>query len=518
LGGVFVSLSALSLTPVGASTPSYWGPGKTTLTCIDHDGDGYGPGPGCLGPDADDDDASINTVASWKARYGTIDALLAKRGYTGILRYWFVDYTNGDDATCKAGASAQAEASPCRTYSKFRTMIKPGDAIVFRGGTTPAGTVFPMTVSGTEANPILFIGYPGEKFILDRTGGSDGIAGTRRAHLIFDGFKVYSGGSLGNSYAVLVSPHITIRNMEMEGGYTHIRMFDDVVNVTIERNVLHGNKGTENVYLGARGIPGKNVYLRHNLIYNSSGLGSGFPAVQYNGRIENYVVEGNVVYNSEQCFSWLQGVSRSVFRNNICFGNNRAMLTIYNYPGNQKEDCACANNEICPYDQTDNLIENNTLVRPRYNRAGGTVSAFAITVNNQAHCRAGDLGRNTFRNNIIVGWGNTALVNYTSKETGDTLKYIATSTFQNNVLYKPSAAISQADRAFRVNGVDLAPEAFALLAKEAAGNIVADPMFVSYDEANWSMPEANNLRLQKGSPAIGAGASFDKPLSTQDPR
>ena len=41
------------------------GLGLATLTCVDRDGDGYGTGPGCLGPDADDQDASVHTGAQF---------------------------------------------------------------------------------------------------------------------------------------------------------------------------------------------------------------------------------------------------------------------------------------------------------------------------------------------------------------------------------------------------------------------------------------------------------------------
>jgi hypothetical protein len=67
----------------------------------------------------------------------------------------------------------------------------------------------------------------------------------------------------------------------------------------------------------------------------------------------------------------------------------------------------------------------------------------------------------------------------------------------------------------RANGVDHTLTAFASLAKEFTGNILADPIFVAYDEANWGTPAAHDLHPRDGSPAIKAGAASGVPLDIQ---
>lgn len=524
LMSIVASIAVLSIASV-ANSAVYLGPGKTTINCIDRDGDGYGTGPSCVGRDADDKDTAINTVESWKATYTTLDALLAKRGYVGILRYWFVDSANGDDTTCKPDTSVAAEAIPCRNWGRVRANVKPGDVVVFREGSTPVGSTLPMNVSGTVANPILLIGYPGESFVLDRsnkpdgTAVGDGISGTNLSNLIFDGFTIYSSGGLGNAFNVNINPqNVTVRNMEMRGGYTHLRMFEGLKNITIEENLFAESKATESVYLGARGNPGKDVFFRNNIIANVSGLHSGYPAVQYNGRGTNYVVEGNIVYGFEQCFSFVQGVSHSTFRRNLCFGGSAAMLTIWTYPGNQAADGTCPANGICPYDQTDNLIEYNTLIRSRYNRAGDQVAQVgAFVINNRAipilkdgvSTVPGEIARTTFRNNIVVGWGNTPLVMFKS-EPDLAIKHVSTSRFTDNVWWKVDTTLP--NDIFMVGfspttGLwqSLTPEQFAPLAAEYNGNIVADPKFVHYDFAEWANPELADFHLQPDSPAQHAG-------------
>jgi hypothetical protein len=59
-----------------------------------------------------------------------------------------------------------------------------------------------VSVSGTAANPIALIGYPGERVTLDRSGGPDGISGERISYLILDVFKISSTTDLGNEVII----------------------------------------------------------------------------------------------------------------------------------------------------------------------------------------------------------------------------------------------------------------------------------------------------------------------------
>jgi len=66
------------------------GPGCTTAYHIDKDCDGYGVGTSAndpnplLGPDADDNDASVHTTAQFIAKWSTLTAGLAHLGYTPL--------------------------------------------------------------------------------------------------------------------------------------------------------------------------------------------------------------------------------------------------------------------------------------------------------------------------------------------------------------------------------------------------------------------------------------------------
>src|ERR1035438_5026570 len=86
-----------------SSTFSYIvGQGCTTVYHIDKDCDGYGVGPTTIttdpnplfGPDADDNDATVNTPASVLTKYGSINAFLTHLGYP-TNRVFYIDPVNG---------------------------------------------------------------------------------------------------------------------------------------------------------------------------------------------------------------------------------------------------------------------------------------------------------------------------------------------------------------------------------------------------------------------------------------
>ena len=79
LCAVLLLVLGMAIASGGEKRPAK-GPGCTTATVIDWDCDGYGPG-SPLGPDADDQDPSVNTSATALAKYGGTEALLEHLGY-----------------------------------------------------------------------------------------------------------------------------------------------------------------------------------------------------------------------------------------------------------------------------------------------------------------------------------------------------------------------------------------------------------------------------------------------------
>lgn len=127
---------------------AYIGIGCTTAYHIDKDCDGYGIGPGLTGPDADDDDASVNTTATALATYGTLANYIQQvKGYTPT-NYWYIDSVSGNDTTCLVNRVDL----PCATYGKIDTIgtvNKAGYAIIFRAGVHSASTLGNSRGGGT---------------------------------------------------------------------------------------------------------------------------------------------------------------------------------------------------------------------------------------------------------------------------------------------------------------------------------------------------------------------------------
>jgi len=186
---VILSIIFLACTPCFghgnglADTYVHVGKGCTTAYYIDDDCDGYGIGEQYVrGPDADETDVGINTTASILTRYSTnpdpigtfikvrMQALTGKPN-GGILKFAVIDYVNGNDTTgARSTSLTTAITTPYKTWgnrSPNGTVPGngPGDCYVIRGGTSTNNFVFAYNAhkSGTAANPIYIIPYPGEK-------------------------------------------------------------------------------------------------------------------------------------------------------------------------------------------------------------------------------------------------------------------------------------------------------------------------------------------------------------------
>ena len=79
--------------------------------------------PGCLGPDADDLDATVHSGPQAVAKYGSLTAFLAHLGYTPT-RIWYVAPT-GNDATCVSAGGPVGIGSPCLTIRTARCCTSP---------------------------------------------------------------------------------------------------------------------------------------------------------------------------------------------------------------------------------------------------------------------------------------------------------------------------------------------------------------------------------------------------------
>ena len=530
------------------------GLGKSTLTCLDKDGDGYGVGAGCLGPDADDNDSSVHSGAQAISKYGTLAAFLSHRGYTPSHIWYLAPATASPNCVASIGSCVGNDSTgveddinhPFATWAAIVSRVQPNHMVMMRDNYNSRINA----VSGTSGNPVIYLSFPGEAAYFNPAtyNGATILIGDV-SWIIIDGVKAtqaacLSGGSTA-SYPSATTFHDDIfQNLECTSGgggqgLGGFSAFNGLVNITIQDSVFHDNNGPNQqhgIYIGSRTIPGSNVVVRRNIIYNTNS----YPGIQFNGRVTNLVMEQNLVYNvpDASAFSWMEGVSNSFLRDNVSFNVGAEGLAIVNYDG----DCYVAGSSgICPYDQTGNVIENNTFYVGELGPDGVATAQPALEiVNLTSGCptpagsctlkKVGNLGGNFIRNNIFVSnAGGTAnyppvlfpMCTLASEVAGtcilDTSETtLSTTTFANNIFWNtgghsgPGVVGTGPNPGFGYTAHTCADLAGGLAISSGCMNV--DPMFVSANpSAYYNTPASFNFGLLSGSPAIGAGATAGAP-------
>jgi hypothetical protein len=361
------------------TNPLPTGLGKSTITCLDKDGDGYGVGPGCLGPDADDNDSSIQTGVQAIAKWGTLAAFLSHRGYNPTHIWYMAPATASANCQSSIGSCVGNDSTgveddinhPFLTWHAIQARVAAGHMVMMRDAWTDYVYNPP---SGTAGSPLIYLGFPGEApYLNPSVVANSQINILDVSWIVIDGVRAvqtgcWNGGDSSNTGIGPTTFHDNIfRNLECVAGggsgsgLGGFAAFNGLVNITIEDSVFH-DSGTgcpacqHEIYIGSHKLPSSNVVIQRNILYNSNG----YPAFQFNGRVTNLTVQQNLVYNSPQsaCYSWMEAVSNSFFQNNLCF-NSAEGFQIVNYDG----DCyiGSGSSGICPYNQSGNVIENNTL-------------------------------------------------------------------------------------------------------------------------------------------------------------
>jgi hypothetical protein len=510
-----------------------FGMGASTLTCIDKDGDGYGTGAGCLGPDADDDNAAVHTAAQAVSAYGSIPALYNRRGYFPS-KYWILDITSGVDGTGKSCTpSTFGSCSPYQHWSAIAGSVAAGDAVVFRGGTYTY-TVAP--VAGSAGTYTYYLAYPGELPVFDTAQGGTSWNILEKSWFVVDGIKTtngtyWAGGTYDGDSSVSLFINAIFRRIESSANVNNFYTFNGLKGLLIEESAFH-DASNHNIYIGARNVPNVGVEIRRNLLYNG-----GLTGFQHNGRVTNLTVTQNIAYlNATTGISLENGASNSFINANLAFDNGMAFVISTN-DGNEYggvasgTDCGVARNEnctcssyklyaICAFNQTGNLVENNTFYSSGYTTAGADASSFGLVSIGRSgsctttFCLASDNGGNTYRNNLYVEKGNAADV------APWTVKYVtspdpaSTSIVQKAMFWQMNASTSFLAHGLNGGGAyntyNCAAAATYFSAISGCSN--ADPLFTGIGV--WNNAAGYNFRLTVGSPAIHAGVAT--PSVTRD--
>jgi hypothetical protein len=390
---------------------------------------------------------------------------------------------------------------------------------MFRGGTWTGTTLRPN--GGTSGHPVILMAYPGEAVWIDNhLTGAVAVQTAEQSYLIVDGFKVTGGFSTGSGCVTgdtadgrpASTFHDNIfRNIEATNCAQGLDFMNGLLNLTIEDNLIHDSAGGGQhcIYIGSRGLPSTNVTIHRNICYNAAWNG-----FHINGRFTNLQVDQNIIYSTGIAgFSLQEGVSNSFFRNNLIFNTSSAGIEISNYPG----DCALfgqgGTGAICPYDQTGNLFENNTVYQSGYNTAGLPVQFPAVKVINYSVNQVGDLGHQTWRNNIFIGYGGAGHYPAVAIVDGNE-PYLSTSTFANNIFWSLDGAATTTvvgwgpGSNYGYQGYTCS-QATAVTTMTGCMNV--DPKFTNVSPTFHLTPTQFNFSLLGTSPAIKSGTTTGAP-------
>ena len=343
------------------------GKGCTTAYHIDKDCDGYGIGPTdptpgfvtdpnpLFGPDADDNDATVNTPASVLAKYGTVAAFLTHLGYP-TNRIYYIDPTNGTDNNRRSCSAVH----PCQTFGAVSGVLhdQNGGTVLYRASTSTGikfGTGPQYNPSASSpASPVVIMAYPGESVIFQAADtpipAASGSGGNVK-NAIYDGF-VLRASTYGRGHALSGDRAyaITLKNCEISGWAIAWEIGGGAVGAVIEGNVFH-DINEHAMYPTSNSLwssgpfdctswtwnpaypaynPFSNMIVRNNLIYATGQ--SGWDAIHINATVCGLTVSGNIVYNSGGAALTLQtGVQNASIYNNLFFSNSSEAILLNEY-------------------------------------------------------------------------------------------------------------------------------------------------------------------------------------------
>jgi len=464
------------------------------------------------------------------AKWGSVSAFLAHLGYNPN-NIWYLS-TTGNDATC----AADHVELPCQTWSHVYSASSAGDAILIRGGTYIQNPDANFSIGArptTAAHRDLIMGYPGELAILDHSaGGWFGISSDLGAvtYTVIDGIKLQntplsSPSNIVQGYGINLTSAaqidgIVIRNCEVRDYYRGIWAIAGHNGTLVERNVVHdnygGGSGEHNIYLGSNSYGGVStgVVVQNNILYNAA-----WDNFHFNGLCNSCMLSGNIMFSANLSagggagnVALQEGWNHSTVQNNIIFNASASAVQVFDYDDDQAP-------VILPYDQNYNVFRNNTFVHTGQDWSGQTLEGYEpiSIINGSAQTSPLlDLGHNTYDNNVFVEMApklgfNAAVVRYGYFSSSD-LNWLSTDTWRNNILYAANGVPPLSI------GIGTIPpnedwSYFAANALVFTNNSQANPLLLAANNAWYNSPQAWNLQVAAGSPAIGAALASDAPAT-----
>lgn len=269
----------------------------------------------------------------------------------GTQADFYVSWDHGDNAF--PGTIDKPFKTPDRAVSLLKAMPDPsGKIVLIRGGDyrlrdSTENRLMLKDLHGSPGAPIQIRGYPGEEVLLDAfedefdpmnptymPTGWGGICFTDSSHILVENFKVT--GRAQCNIELTNSDHITIRYIEAfrsnkHGLFTGGSFHDLTIECCKFYEQIYGSSCSHGIYISGGHWdptlpPVRNISIRWTESYYNGRHG-----LQFNGRIENMLVEHcNFHHNILGGISVIGG-RNGVFRENVIYKNNKQGVILYTY-------------------------------------------------------------------------------------------------------------------------------------------------------------------------------------------
>jgi hypothetical protein len=227
--------------------------------------------------------------------------------------------------------------------------LQPGQELVLAGGTYTVSSGFRVTVTGTEAQPIVMRAKTGERALIHQTNSGQ------------------------NIFEISGSRYFVVRGIEFTGGSHGIRLMDSDF-ITIEDNEIHD---TGDVALSANsGGTYEGLKILRNHIHNTNGTGEGM----YLGcnsdacRVANSLIANNYIHHTNgpsveqgDGIELKEGSYGNVIRDNVIHDTNYPGIITYSTVGNGPANVIEGNliwnsNDNAIQSAADAIIRNNIIL------------------------------------------------------------------------------------------------------------------------------------------------------------
>ncbi len=386
--------------------------------------------------------------------------------------------------------------APWATLQHAVDTVSPGDVIVVADGTY-AG--FRIRKSGTAAAPItlraenkwgaVLRGSAGKchrKAVVEINADDDGEETI--GYWKLDGFEI-DGAGAANCVLPVVTTHVTVTDCKMHDSEWVCIMSGHSHYMLLENNITYGSKKSHGIYMSNSADHG---VLRGNRTYHNGKAGihmNGDLSCGGDGVMTDWLVEKNTAYDNGLVAGGgainCDGVSDSVFRNNLLYGNHRTGMTFYAIDATEGS--------------SRNLVANNTIVM-----APGAYEAILMP-------RMKELPPMGSRSvdQLPPLAGKRQLLSPTANRFFNNIIIASSPDAAAVLVYDPKATGLESDYNCISGRFDIDGEETIVGIDEwrslghGKHSIAADPkdIFVA--------PDANDYHLKKGSPAIDAGTALE---------